>query len=130
MTDTIIVLGKRSVRKTEVPHLETFGKAMHARSKQLITTKTEGVASIVAKAYAAAGGTPQYLSKKDYATLIEEHPVVAFTDTKYQEQLDTIHPGWKTAGWVIIHNPKATEEAAAFLVNLLDEFGTPIGASA
>ena len=122
----IVVLGKRSVRKTEVPHLEVFGKAMAARGKQLITTRTEGAASIIAHAYEAAGGTPQYMTAKDYDHLTKTHPVVVFTDLAYQKHLDEVAPDWKTRGWEIIHNPKASEEVATFLTALMAELGTPI----
>lgn len=125
----IVVLGKRTVRKSEIPHLQTFGTAMAIRSKQLVTTQSEGVASIVASAYAEAGGTPIFLTNENYESYTDQHPVVVFTDTKYQEQLDERAPHWRTADWIVIHNPKATEEVGAFLISLLEEFGTPIGAS-
>lgn len=127
-SEFIVVLGKRSVRKTEIPHLELFARAMIQRGKQLITTRTEGVASIIAKAFANAGGTPTYMTNQDYERYANSGRVVAFTDTKYQEHLDQKNPDWRTLGWVIIHNPKATEEAAAFLTKLLDDLGTPLQA--
>ena len=129
-TTTIVVIGKKSVRKTEVAHLETFGTALALRAKQLVTTKGEGVPSIIAKAYAKAGGTPVFMTSADYADYTENHPVIVFTDTKYVEQLDKIAPDWRARDWCVIHNPKATEEAAAFLVQMLSDYGTPIEASA
>lgn len=129
MTDTIIVLGKRTVRQSEIPHLQTIGIALQRRDKQLITTSTEGVASIVAAAYASAGGTPQYMTNDNYKELTEKHPIIAFTDLKYQQQLDKSAPDWRTAGWMVIHNPKATEEAATYLTQLLAEWETPIEVS-
>ena len=130
MPDLIVVLGKRTVRKTEVPHLETFGRAMYARSKQLVTTRTEGVASIVADAYRTAGGTPILMNSTNYASYIQDHPVVVFTDAKYQAHLDATAPDWRDQNWLVIHNPKAIEEAAVFLTQILSDFGTPLEASA
>lgn len=124
MTNAIVILGKRTVRKTEIPHLEAFGHAMFARNKQLITTRTQGVASIVANAYASAGGTPQYLSGANYEELTSSDNIIVFTDTKYQEQLDENTPDWQSRGWLVIHNPKATEQAAQYLHGLLTEWGT------
>lgn len=127
--ETIVVLGKRTVRKTEEPHLATFGRVIALRGKTLVTTRTEGVAAHIAKAYADAGGTPVYMTSTDYAHWTENFPVIAFTDTKYQEHLDKVAPNWKDFDWITIHNPKATEEAAAFLINLCEEFGTPLEVS-
>ncbi len=126
MTDTIVVLGKRTVRKTELPHLHTFGAAMAIRSKQLITTKTEGAPAAIASAYMAAGGTPIYMTGADYQSYTEEHPVVVFTDTKYEAHLDKIAPNWRSANWTVIHNPKATQEAADYLTQILLDLGTPL----
>jgi hypothetical protein len=117
------------VRKTEIPHLQTFGQAMAIRGKQLVTTISDGVASIIATAYAQAGGTPIFMNNDNYERYTEQHPVVVFTDTKYQQQLNDRAPHWRTANWLVIHNPKATEEVGAFLTTLLEEFGTPIPAS-
>lgn len=130
MTNTIVVIGKRSVRKSEIPHLETVGKALAIRKRQLVTTPTEGVASIIAAAYAAAGGTPIYMTKTTYEDYTQSSDVIAFTDTKYQKQLDEVAPDWRSRDWLIVHNPKATEEVAAYLVQLLIEFDTPLDASA
>jgi hypothetical protein len=129
MTSAIVILGKRTVRKSEIPHLETFARALFMREKQLITTRTEGVATVIAQAYAKAGGTPQYLTGADYLEHTSNDNVIVFTDTKYQAQLDEKQPGWKDRGWVIIHNPKATEDAATYLTQLLSDWGTPIEAS-
>ena len=130
MTDTIVVLGKRTVRQSEIVHLQTFGQAMAMRGKTLVTTQNEGVASIVAAAYREAGGTPVFLTNDNYEAYTRDHPVVAFTDKSYLDQLDTKVPHWRDGNWLTIHNPKATQEAASFLTSLLAELGTPIPASA
>jgi hypothetical protein len=131
MTDTIIVLGKKTTRKSDIAPLETFAKAMVIRTKQLITTRGEqgSVTQVIANAYQAAGGTPQFLTGANYDELTTTHPVIVFTDTKYQEQLDAVHPEWRTKNWLVIHNPKATEEAATYLTQLLADWDTPIVAS-
>lgn len=130
MTDVIVVVGKRSVYKVEIPALQIFGKAMARREKQLITSRSEGTAKIVADAYAEAGGTPQYMTKENYEETTKAHPVIAFTDTKYRVQLDESAPWWRETDWTEILNPKATQEAAAFLVDYLAELGTPLETSA
>ena len=126
MTDTIVVIGKRTVRKAEVPHLQTFGQALALRGKTLVTTQSMGVASIVAAAFRDAGGTPIYMNNDNYAEYTTKYPVVAFTDAKYIEQLDEKAPSWRDNNWLTIHNPKATQETASFLTTLLSELGTPI----
>lgn len=117
-----MVLGKRTVRQSEIPHLETIGQLIAKRDHLLITTRTEGVASIIAKAYAAAGGDVVYLGPDDYEHWASSGRVIAFTDTKYQEHLDKTAPDWRDLDWIIIHNPKATAEAAAYLTALVDDY--------
>lgn len=124
----IVVVGKESVRATEIPHLEFIGRAIAIRGKQLITSKNPGAAQHVAKGYVEAGGTIEYMTNANYEEITTKHPVLAFTDTKYQKLLDEHAPHHKTSDWQIIHNPKATAEAAAYIAKLLDEF-PPVEAS-
>lgn len=123
---TIVVIGKPTVRASETPALEKIGRALAARGKQLITTRSPGVATVVAGAYAAAGGTPEYLTNENYESSVRTLPVIAFTDTKYQASLDEKMPSWRDLDWVVIHNPKAISEAAEFVVQLCHELGTPV----
>jgi hypothetical protein len=121
----VVVLGKRTVRASEIPHLQTFGKALATRNKTLVTTRTEGAPAIVTQAYEQAGGRAIYLNAKNRADF-NDAPTIAFTDTKYQKHLDEHVPEWKTLGWVIIHNPKATADVATFLTDLMVEYRTPL----
>jgi hypothetical protein len=124
----IVVVGKESVRATEIPHLEAIGRAIAIRGKTLVTSKSKGAAQHVAKGYVEAGGTIEYMTKANYEDYTTNHPVLAFTDTRYQDLLDNAAPWHKTSDWQIIHNPKATAAAAAFIAKLLEEY-PPIGAS-
>lgn len=132
MSDTIVVIGKKTTRQSERPALEAFGTAMQRRAKQLITTRGEqgSVSQIIASAYQAAGGTPQFMTGANYKETTAGTNVIAFTDTKYVELLDKEDPDWRTRGWLVIHNPKATQDAATYLTQLLVDWDTPIEASA
>ena len=131
MSDIRVVIGKTTVRASEIPHLETVGIALARRKKQLVTTRSQGAPSHVAAAYLREGGAPIiYMSKEDYERYTTEHRVLCITDTKYQAQLDKVAPDWRTRGWEVIHNPKALAEVAQILTELMREMGTPIEASA
>lgn len=121
----IVVLGKASYRNTEIPHLETVGKAIAIRGKTLVTTKGTGAATIIDAAYQAAGGKTEYLTHGDM-TPFTLHPVLIFSDQRMLDQLDEKLPEWRTMGWEIIHNPKATETTARYLDQILRNLGTPL----
>jgi hypothetical protein len=118
----IVVVGKESVRATEIPHLEAIGRAIAIRGKTLIIPKNAGAPGHVAKGYTEAGGTVEYMTRDNYEDITTSNPVLAFTDTKYQAILEVSAPWHKTSDWQLIHNPKATAEAAAYITKLLEEY--------
>ena len=122
----VIVLGKASFRDSEAPALADFGKALFIRGKQLLTTKSRGAAMSVEAGYISAGGDPQYLTAGDLKPFDGRYPVVIFTDKRMQDQLDERMPDWRTRNWIVIHNPKETEEAGRRTREILKSLGTPL----
>lgn len=125
----VVVLGKKQVRKDEIDALHTFGAALHRRGKTLATTKSEGVPAEIAKAYEEAGGTTLYIDGAwlvEYEKQVSPKKIIVFTNMQMQTDLDKKVPNWRERDWVIIHNPKATQEAARHVTQLLKEFGTPL----
>lgn len=120
----VIVIGKTSVNKLEVPHLFDIGRAIAHRGHVLHTTKTAGACRAVVEGYEAAGGITQYM--KPGAGLPEAEEIIVFTDIKFQKELDTRKPDWRNENWLILHNRKSTEQAMNWIKQVLVERGTPL----
>lgn len=119
----VVVLGKRSVHKSEVKPLREFGHALALRGNQLVTNNTPGAATEVAAGFAEGGGTVKWLSPGEGPG---DRPVIIFTNSKMQQDLDRDKPGWRDRGWLIINNPKETAEAANAARIIAKERGTPL----
>lgn len=119
----LVVLGKRSVRRDEVQALRDFGYAMALRGMRLITTKTPGAPEEIANGFTAAGGEPEYL--KDGERPDAKIPVVIFTNSAMLAK-DENHKTWTERGWLIINNPKETQDAGKFARIIAAQRGTPL----
>jgi len=94
---------------------------MALRQKPLVTTASPGAAALVVEGYRAEGGSPTFLPPNSPTP--NHSRVVVFTDTKLQAALDERVPDWRERGWLIIHNPKETQEAGEAAVLILAEHG-------
>lgn len=119
----VIVLGKKSVNKNEVKPLRDFGHALALRGNQLVTTRNPGAPAEVAIGFTEGGGKPQFLKPEEGPG---DRPVVIFTNSKMQADLDAEKPGWRERGWIIINNPKETQDAANYARIIAKERGTPL----
>ena len=119
----VIVLGKKSVHKAEVKPLRDFGHALALRGNQLVIPNSPGAPAEVAIGFGEGGGTVKYLAKGEQPG---ERSIIIFTNSKMQEDLDRDKPGWRDRNWVIINNPKETQEAANMARIIAKERGTPI----
>lgn len=119
----VVVLGKRSVHKTEVKALRDFGLALALRGNQLVTTDTPGAPAEVSEGFRQGGGTVMLLKAGETPG---ERPVIIFTNSKMQQDLDENKPDWRERGWLIINNPKETQEAANAARVIAKERGTPL----
>lgn len=121
----VVVLGKASYRTSEAEALRNFGRALAIRGKQLLTTANAGAAGPIREGYTTQGGTPSMLPAGTDA-FDGRYPVIVFTDKRMQDQLDERMPDWRTRNWIVIHNPKETEEAGRRTREILHELGTPL----
>lgn len=119
----VVVLGKRSVTRSEVEPLRVFGHALALRRNQLVTTKTSGAPAEVVIGYQRGGGSPKYLRENEKPG---DRPVIIFTNSKMQADLDETKPGWRDRGWIIVNNPAETEEVANMARIIARERGTPV----
>mgnify|MGYP007070566734 CR=1 FL=1 len=128
--NSIVVLGKPTIRKSEYEPLFTFGRCIAARGRQLITTHSKGAAEAIVAGYEAEVQTRNYPLKVEYITEGSSPPdhdrVILFTDNTFIEAITKAIPDWQARHWVQIHNPKATTDAAKDFVRLCQEFGTPL----
>ena len=125
-TRIVVVLGKTKPRVTEIPALRAFGQALHYRGKRLFTTNSEGAPKIIREAYEEAGGQTTFLTKgfiDEFESLKKHKPVLIFSDAKFLRDLDAKVPNWRDRGWIVIHNPKETMEAARLTAQVLSELG-------
>lgn len=128
----VVVLGKAKFRASEEEALVDFGRACAIRGKQLLTTKGDGAAEPIRRGYEKEGGTPKFLKQGDTEPFDGRYPVVLFTDKRMQDQLDERMPDWRTRTgpdgktWIVIHNPKETEQAGRYTKQVLAELGTPL----
>lgn len=120
----VVVLGKTSVNKLEMPHLIDIGRALAHRGHALHTTRTAGACRAIVEGYEKEGKSPTYL--KPGGGLPDAEEVIVFTDAKFQKELDSRKPNWRDEGWLIIHNRKATQQAADWIKQVLAERGTPL----
>lgn len=121
----VVVLGKPTINKIEYDPLFFIGRALALRNKQLRTTKTEGACAAIVAGYESQGQSPEYITKGGLITEGAES-VVVFTDAKYQAKLTERYPTWKDQPWLVIHNRKATTEAATMVKQILEDLGTPL----
>lgn len=118
----VVVLGKESVNKIEVDSLVFIGRALAARGLTLYTTKTKGAPMLIAQGYRQQSGSePIWLTKSNWPKSPAE--VILFTDSRYQAQLTERNPKWKENDWLVFHNRRATQGAAALCRQLLEEQG-------
>jgi hypothetical protein len=117
------VLGKKTVHKNEVKPLRDFGHALALRGNQLVTTRGTGAPAEVAIGFAEGGGTVKFLSEGEKPG---ERSVIIFTNSKMQKDLDETKPGWRDRNWVIINNPKETQDAGNAARIIAKERGTPL----
>ena len=78
----------------------------------------------MAEGYERGGKTPTYLKKGEQPNA--DIPVVIFTNSKMQQDLDEQKPDWRARGWTIIHNPKETIDAGRYARIIAKERGTPL----
>lgn len=124
-SEVIVVLGKTSIHKIEYEPLFRIGRAIAIRGKTLRTTKTPGACRAVVEGYESEGKSPEYITKAGDPGEGAKG-VMAFTDAKYLQKLDTGMPGWKDLNWIIFHNRKATTEAARMIEEILRDLETPL----
>lgn len=119
----VIVLGKKSANKNEIKPLRDFGHALALRGNQLVVTNGPGAPAEVAIGFTEGGGKVRYLAAGEQPG---NRPVIIFTNSKMQADLDKQKPGWRKRGWIIINNPKETQEAANYARIIAKERGTPL----
>ena len=123
----VVVLAKASFRASEEQALRDFGTACALREKLMLTAPGAGGAIIpILEAYTAAGGTPKQLTAGDLEPFDGRYTVVVFTDKRMQDTLDERMPDWRTRNWIVIHNPKETEQAGRDMRKILSSLGTPL----
>lgn len=89
-----------------------------------MTTRTPGATTHVAEGYQRGGKEPRFLKKGEQPD--PEWPVVIFTNTAMEEQLDETKPDWRSRNWLIIKNTAGTREAALAARAVAAERGTPL----
>lgn len=129
MTDTIVVLGKTSIRKSEYPQLFDIGRAIALRGKTLRTTRTAGAARAIVEGYESQFHTALMTPRTEYmqqGEIPDHSSVMLFTDKKMETLLNEHLPNWRLRGWIAFLNPIGTTTAIEHIKAVLEILGTPL----
>lgn len=96
---TVVILGCTTIDADADEMFRDIGSIIYRHGKQLVTTRTKGVADAVAAGFRLAGGIPAYLAEGGDAP--DHDRVLVFADNAFKERLDDRVPDWDTRGWLV-----------------------------